>query len=213
MITQLQDELDVVNVQLVELRTKHELVETQLAVCKQAEVEHIIANSELSARISDEQERATQLEGALAKIQGEHLEVTVADFRQQLIIAKIQGEHLGVTIADLRQQLIAATAAAEQAAAQVAAKDASLDEVSACLTKVRQDAQQAKQTADANLQEQQAAVLQRDGQLVELQSRLDTAVQEVQAAGVESQAVAVQLATVSGELRLVREQHQVNARR
>ena len=99
------------------------------------------------------------------------------------------------------------------AAAQVAAKDASLDEVSACLTKVRQDAQQAKQTADANLQEQQAAVLQRDGQLVELQSRLDTAVQEKQAAGVESQAVAVQLATVSGELRLVREQHQVNARR
>ena len=159
-ITQLQDELDVANVQLVELRTKHELVETQLAVCKQAEVEHITANSELSARISDEQERATQLEGALAKIQGEHLEVTVAD---------------------LRQQLIAATAAAEQAAAQVAAKDASLDEVSACLTKVRQDAQQAKQTADANLQGQQAAVLQRDWQLVELQSRLDTAVQEAQA--------------------------------
>ena len=129
-ITQLQDELDVVNVQLVELRTKHELVETQLAVCKQAEVEHIIANSELSARISDEQERATQLEGALAKIQGEHLEVTVADLRQQLIIAKIQGEHLGVTVADLRQRLITATAVAEQAAAQVAAKDASLVEVS-----------------------------------------------------------------------------------
>ena len=124
MITQLQDELDVANVQLVELRTKHELVETQLAVCKQAEVEHITANSELSVRLSDEQERATQLEGALAKIQGEHLEVTVAD---------------------LRQQLITVTAAVEQAAAQVAAKDASLVKVSACLTKVRQDAQQAKQ--------------------------------------------------------------------
>ena len=99
----------------------------------------------------------------------------------QAALAKIQGEHLEVTVADLRQQLIAATAAAEQAAAQVAAKDASLDEVSACLTKVRQDAQQAKQTADANLQGQQAAVLQRDWQLVELQSRLDTAVQEAQA--------------------------------
>ena len=92
--------------------------------------QHITANSELSARLSDEQERATQLEGALAKIQGEHLEVTVADLRQQLIIAKIQGEHLGVTVANLRQQLITVTAVAEQAAAQVAAKDASLVEVS-----------------------------------------------------------------------------------
>ena len=63
-----QDELDVANVQLVELRTKHELVEARLAVCKQAEVESTTANSELSARISDEQERATQLEGARARV-------------------------------------------------------------------------------------------------------------------------------------------------
>ena len=61
-----------------------------------------------------------------------------------------------MTVAELRQQLSTATAAAEQAAAQVAAKDASLDEGSACLARVRQDAQQATQTAGANLQEQKA---------------------------------------------------------
>ena len=74
----------------------------------------------------------------------------------QAALAKIQGEHLEVTVAELRQQLTTATAAAEQAAAHVAAKDASLDEGSACLAKARQDAQQAKQTADAHLQEQKA---------------------------------------------------------
>ena len=61
-----------------------------------------------------------------------------------------------MTVAELRQQLSTAAAAAEQAAAHVAAKDASLDEGSACLAKARQDAQQAAQTAGANLQEQKA---------------------------------------------------------
>ena len=148
-IVQLESELGSATAQVVQasagLGTSH-LTESSLTLKLQTAQSDLAATQAdlraLRGQHSATSQRCKATTDLVARMEQAQNQLTQERDQLQTALAKIQGEHLEVTVAELRQQLSTATAAAEQAAAHVAAKDASLDEGSACLTKARQDAQQ-----------------------------------------------------------------------